>query len=395
MKLPNGREIKPKSVTVNQQYDNYWKLTVEYTDIFSRPFNQTLRLILDFIDENKETEYSAEKYKRLQKKVYDVFNKADLASVRKSINQFIKLGFVKPKLCGYDDRSRKFLTERDPEKKKSIFSVIFYENASFSSSVTNNFTERNEVKFLLQTLAYHPNKELTKDDVIGLMVTPEIEKIAKGRLTDVELNEQNKFAKMIKFDEKKYNQISYLFIFLNYMPNINADAKNGIKAIEKEPLGQAISAKRDPIRYAIFRSDLKHESISIFGKELCYVDMKWYKSLITSHIKDSAVCIKSGDIDDAYDYQNGLLLSSNVDAFFDKYDITIDEKGCVVVNEEIFKDNKEYGDYLSTIKLDQRLMTERRNEFLVWHRKKFLEKRSGSELVDYKKVDQEELLVAE
>ena len=55
--------IKPhhKKVTERQSYDNYWKLTVEYTNIHGERFRDTLKLIVSFIDDNKETIDSMDK----------------------------------------------------------------------------------------------------------------------------------------------------------------------------------------------------------------------------------------------------------------------------------------------------------------------------------------------
>lgn len=37
-----------------QKYENYWKLTVEYSNINGSRFNNTLEAIVDFIDETAE-----------------------------------------------------------------------------------------------------------------------------------------------------------------------------------------------------------------------------------------------------------------------------------------------------------------------------------------------------
>ena len=39
-----------KRVITNQQYENYWKLTLEYTDYTQKPFNDVLSIIVDYID---------------------------------------------------------------------------------------------------------------------------------------------------------------------------------------------------------------------------------------------------------------------------------------------------------------------------------------------------------
>ena len=283
------RNFIPKKVITDQQYDSYWKLTVEYTDIYDSRFNNTLKMIVKFIDDNNlvnET-YDMKYYKKLQDIIYSVYPKADKASVRKSINQFIKLGFIKPYLRGYHNLTKKFLNTTDTELKKSIFSTIFYENASFSSSVTTDATDTKETNFLLKTLTYHPDKILKKEDIIGLMVTPSINTITKGYLTQDELEVQYNYSKAINFEDKKYNQISYLFNFLNLMPNIKADKNTGITFID--PNDVEIDTKRDPILYGIYKNDLKNESKNVFGKVVCYLTKKEYKGLVCSHIIDSAV----------------------------------------------------------------------------------------------------------
>lgn len=379
------RNFIPKKVITDQQYDSYWKLTVEYTDIYDSKFNNTLKMIVKFIDDNNlvnET-YDMKYYKKLQEIIYSVYPKADKASVRKSINQFIKLGFIKPYLRGYHNLTKKFLNTTDRELKKSLFSTIFYENASFSSSVTTDATDTKETNFLLKTLTYHPNKILKKEDIIGLMVTPSINTITKGYLTQDELEEQYNYSKVINFEDKKYNQISYLFNFLNLMPNIKADKNSGITFID--PNDVEIDTKRDPILYGIYKNDLKNESKNIFGKVVCYLTKKEYKGLVCSHIKDSAVCLSEGKLDEAYDYNNGLLLSQNIDAYFDKYDISFKDDGNILINNYEIMDSDIMSE-LSQYKLDDKLLTPERLHYLEWHRNKFKEKAEKSK-AEYEKYN--------
>lgn len=379
------RNFIPKKVITDQQYDSYWKLTVEYTDIYDSRFNNTLKMIVKFIDDNNlvnET-YDMKYYKKLQDIIYSVYPKADKASVRKSINQFIKLGFIKPYLRGYHNLTKKFLNTTDTELKKSIFSTIFYENASFSSSVTTDATDTKETNFLLKTLTYHPDKILKKEDIIGLMVTPSINTITKGYLTQDELEVQYNYSKAINFEDKKYNQISYLFNFLNLMPNIKADKNTGITFID--PNDVEIDTKRDPILYGIYKNDLKNESKNVFGKVVCYLTKKEYKGLVCSHIKDSAVCLGKGKLDEAYDYNNGLLLSQNIDAYFDKYDISFKDDGNILINNyEIMDSDIMYE--LSQYKLDDKLLTPERLYYLEWHRNEFKKKAEKSK-AEYEKYN--------
>lgn len=371
------KKFKPKKVIRNQQYDNYWKLTVEYTNIYDKKFNNTLKIIILFIDEfNIETkDYSPKElkllYKNLQTKIYNVYPKRDKASVRKSINQFVKLGFIKPYLKGYHRLSKLFLNSTDQYEKRTIFAKIFYEKASFSSAVTKDYTDKKEINFLLKTLAYNPNKNLAKEDIIALMVTPNISIINKGYLTIEELQEQFEFSKAIAFEEKKYNQINYLFTFLNYIPNIQSNKEDGVSFIDPDEV--EIDTKRDPILYGLMKNNLKEESTKLYGKQVCDLKKINQKGLVCSHIKDSAVCLKEGNIDEAYDYNNSLLLAPDIDSYFDTYSISFNDKGEILINDFELIDS-DYMSYLSTFSLDNKILTKERLYYLTWHRNEFRKK---------------------
>lgn len=377
--------FKAKKKIKNQQYDKYWQFTLEYIDIYDLRFNNTLRIILDFIDQNKEILEEncrhPELNKALQEKINLIYSKSDQASTRKSINQFIKLGFVKPFYNGYHSLARKFLSVSDSNQKKSIFSEIFYTSSSFCSSYSKDNTNRKEIDFLLKTLVYHPNKKLTFLDIMALMVTP-IETINKGYLTKNELEEQYQYARAINFDENKYNQINYLIYFLNLMPNIRANKDDGVWFIDPDEV--VIDSKRDPILYGIYKIDLDNESIKIFGKKMCYIQRAEYKGLVHSHIKDLSVCLNEGKIDEAYDYNNGLLLSPHVDAYFDKYDISFKNDGSVLINDYEIIDS-DIMHWISTFKLDKILLNPERLKYLEWHRNMFNKKALKDKLENEKR----------
>lgn len=137
-----------KKAKEEQQYDSYWKLTVEYSDIHGTLFNNVLDLIVKFIDNHRLT--SVDCTAALNKKLQDIINKInpkeDMGSVRKSINQFIKLGFVNPGYKGYHPLTKKFLACKDKKERELIFTQIFYECGSLNSSYTNDCTDHKEVR---------------------------------------------------------------------------------------------------------------------------------------------------------------------------------------------------------------------------------------------------------
>lgn len=384
--------MNTKIAKKNQQYDEYWKLTVEYTDIFGAQFNNTLKVIVKFIDDNieeinnidiqkynngdkEEKNKFQELYGNLQTIIFAIYHKADLGSTRKSINQFVKLGFISPYLKGYHKLTKKFLSisSSNKEMKKSIFSEIFYNNASFNSSVTNDNTQKKEINFLLKTLMYHPKKILSKQDLIALMVT-DLSSFSKGYLTVDELKTQYNYSRAINFEDNKYNQISYMFSFLNLMPDLTAHKDIGVAFAEDESVLSDIDTTRDPYMHALYRNNLKLESRRVYNDVVCYVEKIAYKGLVASHIKPCHICLRELNTAEAYDYNNGLLIQKNIDAYFDTFDISFNDDGTMLISSHV--DNhivERYGRY----KLDKEILTPERLKYLSYHRNRFFEKNAS------------------
>ncbi len=361
-----------KRAKKDQQYDSYWKLTVEYSDIHGTFFNNVLHLIVKFIDDNNlvNDACDAKKNKELQSMVNRINPKEDMGSVRKSINQFIKLGFVKPGYKGYHPLTRKFLNCTDKKERELIFTQIFYEAGSLNSSYNNDSTDSREVNFLLKTLAYCGS--LSKEDLIGLMVT-DVSKYERGYLLPDELIMQYQYALSMNFDENKYNQIEYLIGFLKYMPELSYERgtlefKDKISVVAGNDV---VGGKRDPILMRIYRKLLYEESESIYGKHICYACHLPWKGLVASHIKPLAVCIKQQEMLEAYDKNNGLLLSPNIDAYFDKFDVTFNADGSIVMGKNIPYEIK---DIIKDYRLNEVVLTEDRKKYLEYHRKIFSSK---------------------
>lgn len=375
-----------------QQYDEYWKLTVEYTDIFGAQFNNTLRVIVKYIDDNIETinNFDIDKYNNknknekvkfqelygnLQNIIYAIYHKADFGSIRKSINQFIKLGFIFPYLKGYHKLTKKFLNtpSNDTEIKQSIFSEIFYDNASFNSSVTNDNTNIKEINFLLKTLMYHPERMLSKTDLIALMVT-DLSSFPKGYLTIDELKSQYTYSQAIDFEENKYNQIHYMFTFLNLMPDLTAQKDRGIAFTEDGLVLSDIDTTRDPYMHALYRNNLKIESKRVYNDIVCYVEKIPYKGLVASHIKPCHICLEELNINEAYDYNNGLLIQQNIDAYFDKFDISFNDDGTMLIGSNV---DITIAEKYRKCSLDKEILTPERLKYLSYHRNRFFEKHAS------------------
>jgi len=335
-----------------QIYENYWKLTLEYSDINSDKFIGTLKIIIDFIDSEKKD------YEELQNLVFSRYPKKDKASTRKSINQFVKLGFIKD-LTSYNNESIDFLNAKTNRKRKSIFSQIVYKYSDFNASITQQ-QKINQVNFLIKTL--EEVGKLSKEDLIGLMLV-DIQNLKKGYLTKSEVEYYRNEAVKIGFVKRKYNQISYLtnllkklddIVFIKNVLYFEDDAKMIL-------LPKQIN-KRDNYLHRIYKNLLKEEVENKLNDVKCMIEKLSYPSLVASHIKPF---INSNE-DEAYDPDNGFLLSRNFDILFDKGYITFDNLGNIICCDELKDDVK---NYIKNYKLDFIFLNEKRLNYLKYHQK--------------------------
>lgn len=350
-----------------QNYEEYWSLTNAFTDYNGEKFLTTLKICTDFIDEFKKEEYSAEKYTRLQLSIQEVIG-IELISVRKAINQLVKMGFINSFLISYQKESLDYLSARTNRKRNTLLSKIVYSYSSFNKSI-NDDSKLHQLNFLINTLV--EVGKLSKEDIIALMLVDIVE-VEQGFLTREELNYYVNTAKEIDFIERKYNQIGYLtnllrklddIIFVNNELYFTEDAKQ----IFGENL-EIIIRKRNPYLHLIYKNQLKEESFSVYEDEKCMVEKLAYPTLIASHIKPF---IKSSD-EEAYDANNGILLSRNIDSLFDLGYITFNNKGKIIFANQLKKDVK---DFISNYSLDSRFINSKRIEYLKYHRREVFEKR--------------------
>lgn len=346
-----------KKIIENQFYENYWSLTLEYSDINSHKFNNTLNLIVKFIDDGGDSN----SYRELQEIINSVFPKSDMASVRKSINQFIKLGFINPLLTGYHPKTKKFINEQNNEKKRNLFSEILYSAASFNSSVSQLSHEK-EINFFIKTL--EKNNKLTDEEIIGLMLTTP-SNYPKGYLDNNEVKEMASYADAIKFKERKYNQLRYIIGIFKQLKDVNYISNyftlENISDVEDD----AVTKTRDNYLQRLYKDALKLESVQIFQDKICMLSKVPYYAMIASHIKPFA---HSND-NEEYDSQNGLLLGKDLDYLFDKGYISINfENGKVITSSDLKKEIIQYHK-LDNLYLDDRLLTPERSQYLYYHNK--------------------------
>ncbi len=348
------------TLSMSQQYENYWKITLGYSDIYGTNFNKCLAVILAFIDAERATPYSKEKYQKLQDRIQNIFG-GNAITVRKRINQYIKLGFVRSKLIAYHPAAKTFFNEQDRSKKRSLFSKIVYSHSSFNSSVKKETNER-AINFFINTLI--KVGKLEKDDVLALM-TVDITRVAKGYYTREELQKARKRAEKRKFKTRKYNQLGHFWSILKNLDHLKVTRKHvtfqeSTSTVEDE---ETKKRNRDPYLQQIYKAQLEEEAKKYFGYVGCMVEGLPYPSHVASHIKPLSLSSK----EEMFDANNGLLLSRNIDLLFDKGYISFTTTGNLLLSKRIDNELKKY---LHTFSLHAAFLTPERLAYLKYHRER-------------------------
>jgi len=344
-----------------QKYEEYWKLTLAYTDFNSDKFRGTLKAIVDFIDNHDTSEYSSQLYEELQNEVSKT-NHLDGASLRKSINQFVKLGFINSYIKSYNLETIEFLNAKTDRKRKAIYSKIIYKYASFNSSVTE-YSVQKEINFLLKTL--DEVDKLSKTSIIGLM-NVDIVEYDMGYITQEELDHHTHEATTSGFIQRKYNQVQYFFNLLTKLDDLvfiddYLYFRDDAEVIFGDDLKQKVR-KRDGYLHRLYKTQLKLEVAQKLKRAKCMVEKLAYPSLVASHIKPF---IDSSEIE-AYDANNGLLLSRNMDILFDQGYITFSDTGALISSYILEEDVKIH---LQNYNLDKMFINYERIQYLHYHRK--------------------------
>ncbi|MGZ7895694.1 MULTISPECIES: restriction endonuclease [Lactobacillus] len=382
-----------KKVIRNQKYEEYWKITLGTSDIFGNQFIRTLALIVDHIDKydlanktvdelkkgktlNQEVTHS----KDLEAKIKSIYENDDStgASTRKQINQYIKLGFVKPYLQGYHSAAKEYIKPGQSEETlQRLFSDTVYQYASFNSNRTKA-DPFNQIKFLVQTILNRKNKCLTADELIGLMNDTQILSQKYAREKDIQIDK--KWAESIDFKARKYNQISYV---CNILSKMSLFRVSGRKLADKiimladhapEYFPEPGDTTRDTYRFSLMKKAVYDESIRLYGKKICWLTKKESMGLVVSHLYASAEALRKYDNDAAYDPQNALLLApGNPDQYLDKYKMTFDMDGNPIFaddDDSMFVQEVENNHY----KIDKKIMTPDRQHYMKIHNKYFEKK---------------------
>lgn len=349
----------------NQIYEEYWKLTLAWTDFNGDKFLNTLRITVNFINEHKDEEYTTELYSELQKNVQRLLN-ISLESVRKGINQLVKMGFVNFHLKSYHPLTTEYLNTDTNNERSLLLSKIVYSNSSFNRSVTDD-SNVNEIGFLVRTLE---NIGTLSNKYICVIMMLNLNNYPDGYITQDELERRYNNPEIKDFVDRKYNQIGYLNNLLGKLDGISYDRQTKSYAIASEENSIVVDAEkvqrgRDSYLQRIYKRQLEEECKEIYNSELpkCMVENLTYPVLIASHIKPYML----SDNNEQFDSNNGLLLSKNIDSLFDLKYISFDDNGNIIFYKRLSDDVKDFltdGDY----KLDDRFLNDERKAFLAQHR---------------------------
>lgn len=349
-----------------QIYDDYWNFTLAYTDFNGLNFIGALRAVVTYIDRTSDTPYSPDKYDHLQAELENIL-KINRASVRKVINQLVKMGFVNVGLRSYHPDAIPYIHARSNEQRKIILSRIVYANASFERSVTTESDQR-EINFIIKTL--EANQKLSKQQLAALMRMSTGTGNSSASMADIDAMLLN--PAFVEFTKRKYNQIDHLWNLLRKLDGIVAKPAGfiSIHHDESEQISDdepsAGTKGRDKYLQAIYKRQLKEEVKSTVGQLVCMVEGIDFPPMIyiASHIKPYKRC----NTQEAYDPNNGLLLSLNIDKLFDAGLISFEDDGKIIISKRLHMFSKNLYDHLSTKTLNPVFINQQRKTYLAYHR---------------------------
>lgn len=355
---------------VNQIYEEYWKYTAAKTDFNSSDFLDILKKCTDFFDRNQD----CHDYDCLQDELANIMCILP-PSVRKMINQLVKIGFLKPLMAGYNYETKEYINANTERKRKSILSRIVYKYSNFNNSMTKPAQGQGQINFFIKTL-----EEVGKinDRQLTALMNVDVSNIGYEYLTKDQLDKIYEDALQSGFIDRKYNQIQHLWNLLSRLEDLkvhnheiyfktDADRLFGNEEIKKDV--------RDPYLQRIYKSELEEESCIHFECETprCMLEGLAYPVLIASHIKPYSHC--KNNEKEQFDINNGLLLSKNTDSLFDLGYMTFNDDGTILPSKALDWD---ISNYLSRFRLHHDFINPKRMEYMKYHKQYVFNKRFKS-----------------
>lgn len=371
-----------------QVYEEYWKYTAAMTDYDGEKFRNALQTCMEFFDEHPACTFEQDAYTELQEWLVDTLNITQV-SVRKAINQLVKLGFLRPYMRGYVPEAVEFLNAKTERKRHSLLSKIVYQYSNFNNSMTLPEEWGNgQINFFLKTL--EEVGSIDKPSLIALMST-DIRDYEKGFVDKNELNSIYRTALQNGFIGRKYNQIQHFTNLLSKLDDLQIhDGVFYFKTDAERLFGndeETRRAVRDPYLQRVYKSELEEESINHYRSiaPRCMLEGLAHPVLIASHIKP----YKDSAREEAFDVNNGLLLSRNTDSLFDLGYMTFREDGTIIPANVL---DKNMADYLSQYRLHADFINSKRMSYMQYHRKHIFQKRYAAATSQRYRLQSEEVL---
>ena len=360
---------------MSKVYDQYWKYTAAWTDINGNAFIQSLTTCVHYFrDHSVKPYYDSSEYDSLQNAVVDIIG-FDKESARKAINQFVKLGFLKPRMRGFYPEAYAFVKAKSNAERRTILSKAVYQNANFQHSMTKPHDEWNgQMGFLVKTL--EECKSLSKNDLMALMTYDYPSREDKDYLNKKELNDLYEKAVSNGFTLRKKNQHNHFRSLLDNLDDLRYHKgtiyfeEDAQSLFGDEDEKRALSKYRDPYLQRAYKRELLSES-----NNHCMVENVEYPVLIASHIRPYSDCRDKNDSEAAFDPNNGLLLSKNLDSLFDLGYISFNDDGSMIISESL---KPSVVNRIGMMKILPQFINKERLEYMKYHREYVFNKRFQS-----------------
>lgn len=191
-------------------------------------------------------------------------------------------------------------------------------------------------------------------------------KIFRNKLEIVALEYITKFANKNRLAAETIEKANRLLknrktTIIEIEPNILEQIKeieNNNKLLKTE--------KTALVKIRLGQSNYRNKLIEYWGKS-CVIKLEMKELLIASHIKPFSEC----NDNEKYDLYNGLLLTPNYDKLFDKFLISFDNLGRILVSSLLEKSDLEKLGVSKEDKLNSEKISTNHSEYLKYHNEQF------------------------
>jgi len=297
---------------------------------------------------------------------YKLVDKEDLEDLLKNVKVFNKPE-QKEQLRGKATYFRKYFVHIKIDSKDEFGLSKFCAHKNMS---VEEYIKADRKKLHDGTKAKECIEDIAKENWIPLKeITNEIWVPFK----DLAPNERKSFSIWIGYffpdNEEKAKHVEGNAKFITISPNRNVSVTDKIKnelnqKYNNKDLTQ--EEKRVLVKCRLGQSGYRKRLIEHWGA--CSItNSDCFDMLIASHVKPWS----ESNEQEKYDIFNGLLLTPNYDKLFDRYYISFDDEGNIMVSDKITDDNLKKLGISKTAKLNEDKLSIEHIKYLKYHRNKF------------------------